>query len=207
MEYFMKMIKSFMWSMLIISLYLWSSSQAYDFYVGGRDGWVLNPSENFNHWAERNRFQVNDTLIFKRGSNDSVLVVTKEGYDKCDTSSPLERIDGGDSKFKFDRSGPFFFTSGDQGNCEKGQKLIVVVLALRHHASSTPPAVSLPPLAATPPTGLAPATAPWTSLPPTTDGSTNHESAPAPSPSSSPLLALASHGYLLVLASTIVCLF
>lgn len=38
------------------------SSQAYDFYVGGRDGWVLNPSANFNQWAERMRFQVNDTI-------------------------------------------------------------------------------------------------------------------------------------------------
>ncbi|KAK9085322.1 hypothetical protein Sjap_025733 [Stephania japonica] len=205
----MKMIKSFMWSMLIMSLYLWGSSQAYDFYVGGRDGWVLNPSENFNHWAERNRFQINDTLIFKKGSNDSVLVVTKEGYNKCDTSSPLERIDGGDLKFKFDRSGPFFFISGDQCSCEKGQKLIVVVLALRHHAKRTPPAVSPSPPIATPPTGLtAPVPAPWTSLPPTsTNGGSNHGSAPAPSPSSSSLLALASHGYLLVLASAIVCLF
>lgn len=39
-----------------------SSSQAYRFNVGGKDGWVFNPSENFSRWAERNRFQVNDTL-------------------------------------------------------------------------------------------------------------------------------------------------
>jgi hypothetical protein len=39
-----------------------SSSQAHKFLVGGKDGWVLNPSENYNHWAERNRFKVNDTL-------------------------------------------------------------------------------------------------------------------------------------------------
>lgn len=38
------------------------SSEGYDFYVGGQDGWVQSPSENFNHWAERNRFQVNDSL-------------------------------------------------------------------------------------------------------------------------------------------------
>ena len=39
-----------------------SGSQAYTFYVGGKDGWVLYPSENYNHWAERMRFQVSDTL-------------------------------------------------------------------------------------------------------------------------------------------------
>lgn len=39
-----------------------SSSKAYKFDVGGKDGWVLKPSEDYNHWAGRNRFNVNDTL-------------------------------------------------------------------------------------------------------------------------------------------------
>lgn len=39
-----------------------SSSEAYVFYAGGRDGWVVDPAESYNHWAERNRFQVNDTI-------------------------------------------------------------------------------------------------------------------------------------------------
>lgn len=38
------------------------SSHAYQFIIGGKDGWVVNPYENYNHWAERMRFQVNDTL-------------------------------------------------------------------------------------------------------------------------------------------------
>lgn len=42
-----------------------SLSQGYTFYVGGRDGWVLNPKEEYIHWAERNRFQINDTLSTK----------------------------------------------------------------------------------------------------------------------------------------------
>ncbi|XP_077224704.1 uncharacterized protein LOC143858006 isoform X2 [Tasmannia lanceolata] len=41
------------------------TTEAYNFYVWGGGGWALNPSENFNHWAERNRFQVNDSLVFK----------------------------------------------------------------------------------------------------------------------------------------------
>lgn len=40
-----------------------SSCEAYKFNVGGKNGlWVVKPSENYNHWAERMRFQVNDTL-------------------------------------------------------------------------------------------------------------------------------------------------
>lgn len=38
------------------------STSAYDFYVGGRDGWVQNPKESYNNWASRMRFQVNDKL-------------------------------------------------------------------------------------------------------------------------------------------------
>ena len=39
-----------------------SYSEAYVFYVGGRDGWGMNPSEDYGRWAGRNRFQVNDTV-------------------------------------------------------------------------------------------------------------------------------------------------
>ena len=50
-----------LWALL--ACYLFSSSVAYNsFDVGGKDGWVINPSESYNHWAERNRFQVNDSL-------------------------------------------------------------------------------------------------------------------------------------------------
>jgi len=37
-------------------------AEARQFEVGGRDGWVVKPSEDYNHWAQRSRFQVNDTL-------------------------------------------------------------------------------------------------------------------------------------------------
>ncbi|OVA00384.1 Plastocyanin-like [Macleaya cordata] len=129
------------------------SSQAHNFYVGGKDGWVTTPSENFNHWAEKNRFQVNDSLVFKyKKGSDSVLVVSKEDYYSCNTKNPIKILDGGDSVFKFDRSGPFFFISGKDGNCAKGQKLIVVVLAVRHkNPPSTPSPVTQPPKSSPPP--------------------------------------------------------
>ncbi|KAG6604788.1 Early nodulin-like protein 1, partial [Cucurbita argyrosperma subsp. sororia] len=120
-----------------------SSSDAYKFYVGGGDGWVQNPSENFNHWAERNRFQVNDTLYFKyKNGTDSVLVVSKEDYFSCNTKNPVITLKDGESIFKFGHSGPFYFISGDADRCQKGQRLIVVVLALRHkqHLAPSPQA-------------------------------------------------------------------
>ncbi|KAL9383331.1 hypothetical protein Peur_023654 [Populus x canadensis] len=134
-----------LWALL--ACYLFSSSVAYNsFDVGGKDGWVINPSESYNHWAERNRFQVNDSLVFKynKGS-DSVLRVTKDDYSSCNTKKPLKTMDSGSSVFQFDKSGPFFFISGNEDNCRKGQKLIVVVLAVRKKQTSTPaypPAIS-----------------------------------------------------------------
>lgn len=42
---------------------------AYDFYVGGKQGWVVNPQESYDLWAVNMRFQVNDKL----GKNNPVL--------------------------------------------------------------------------------------------------------------------------------------
>jgi hypothetical protein len=61
MEYFQRQY-FLLFIFLLCSGFLSSSSSAYKFYVGGKDGWVLNPSESYNHWAGRNRFHVNDVL-------------------------------------------------------------------------------------------------------------------------------------------------
>ncbi|MCE3051617.1 hypothetical protein HAX54_050337 [Datura stramonium] len=63
---------------------------------------------------------------YKIGS-DSVLVVDKDDYTKCNKDKPILQLKHGNSKFTFESSGPFYFTSGHEDNCEKGQKLMVVV--------------------------------------------------------------------------------
>ncbi|RZB75409.1 early nodulin-like protein 2 [Glycine soja] len=130
---------------------------ARQFDVGGKDGWVLKPTEDYDHWAQRNRFQVNDTLHFKynKGS-DSVVVVKKEDFDSCNINNPIQKMDGGDSTFQLSNSGLFYFISGNLGNCKNGQKLIVLVMAARQpipRAAPPPqkiPATSLTSLAPTP---------------------------------------------------------
>ncbi|XP_027348194.1 early nodulin-like protein 2 [Abrus precatorius] len=135
-------------SMIPMFLLCSSSSQvvAREFIVGGKDGWVLKPSEDYNHWAQRNRFQVNDTLHFKyKKESDSVLVVKKEDYDSCNTNNAIQKMDGGDSIFQLDKSGLFFFVSGNVDNCKNGQKLIVLVMAVRHSLPQPPPPESTSP--------------------------------------------------------------
>ncbi len=58
-----------------------------------------------------------------------MLQVSKKDYDSCNTSSPIAVYKDGNTKVKLDRSGPFYFISGAEGHCEKGQKLVTVVLS------------------------------------------------------------------------------
>ncbi|XP_009759663.1 early nodulin-like protein 3 [Nicotiana sylvestris] len=123
--------------LFLIFLGFFCSSQAYIFYAGGKNGWILKPSESYNHWAERNRFQVNDTIVFNyKKDHDSVLIVHKDDYIKCKKDKPIHALKNGHSKFKFPKSGPFYFISGHANNCKNGQKLIVVVLSPNHNKTS-----------------------------------------------------------------------
>ncbi|XP_010432711.1 PREDICTED: early nodulin-like protein 1 [Camelina sativa] len=109
-------------------------SSGHKFYVGETDGWVLAPSEDYTDWSHRHRFQVNDTLFFKYvKGEDSVLQVSEQEYNTCNTTDPLASLSDGDSLFQLRRSGPFFFISGDIGNCLKGQKLALTVMSTDHH--------------------------------------------------------------------------
>lgn len=62
----MGLVKTFDVYLMIVMLaglvFALGLSNGYKFYVGGKDGWVLTPSEDYSHWSHRNRFQVNDTL-------------------------------------------------------------------------------------------------------------------------------------------------
>ena len=47
---------------VVMAAALTVSSEAREFIVGGNDGWTEIPSESFDQWARRNRFQMNDSL-------------------------------------------------------------------------------------------------------------------------------------------------
>ncbi|CAI8609875.1 unnamed protein product [Vicia faba] len=123
---------------LFLLFVLGSTSQTLKFDIGGTAGWSLKPSENYNEWSGRNSFQVNDVLVFKyKKGSDSVLEVTKEAYDKCNKTNPIKKLEDGNTEFTLDRSGPFYFIIGTDQNCEKGQKLNLVVISPRGHTPSS----------------------------------------------------------------------
>ncbi|XP_078428001.1 early nodulin-like protein 3 [Wolffia australiana] len=140
---------------VVVMALLMGACSGREFDVGGRKGWAANPAEPFSLWAERNRFQVNDTLVFRfNKGEDSVLVVEEKGYRECNTSKAITRLEDGNSTFLLSREGPFFFISGVAHRCQAGEKLAIVVLSSRHRFAPSP-SPSLPPSAATPETGSA----------------------------------------------------
>ncbi|KAA8522860.1 hypothetical protein F0562_009283 [Nyssa sinensis] len=67
--------------------------------------------------------------------SDSVLQVTEEDYKSCNKAKPIKAFKDGNTKIELDRSGLFYFISGAEGHCEKGQKLVVRVLSAKHGSS------------------------------------------------------------------------
>ncbi|XVE53643.1 hypothetical protein DITRI_Ditri03aG0019500 [Diplodiscus trichospermus] len=121
-----------------------SFCEAMDILVGGSENaWKIpnNSSDSLNQWAAKTRFKVGDVLIWKYdGKVDSVLQVTKENYESCNTSKPIKEYkDGNNTKVELDKSGPFYFISGADGHCPKGQKLQVVVMSEKHWDHDNPP--------------------------------------------------------------------
>jgi len=113
---------------------------------------------------------------------DAVLVVTPKHYDACNTTEPVLRLVGGDSRFVFDASGPYFFISADEGRCRAGERLIVVVLAVRNNGAANTPSPALPPKSSSsPPAPPPPAATPAPhALPPPPPAGKNASSSPAP---------------------------
>ncbi|KAG7567482.1 Phytocyanin domain [Arabidopsis thaliana x Arabidopsis arenosa] len=174
--------------------------------VGGSlDAWKVpeSPNHTLSHWAESVRFQVGDALLFKYDSKmDSVLQVTEENYEKCNTEKPLKEHKDGYTTVKLDVSGPYFFISGaPTGNCAKGEKVTVVVQSPNHQPMPKPgPAAvtpTIPPKPST--TSAAPAPAPPTPSP----KSSTSMPAPAPAPAKSSAVGLVA-GTGIFWASTLV---
>ncbi|KAK1584521.1 hypothetical protein Q3G72_033707 [Acer saccharum] len=126
---------------LCVMLFI-QKSCATQFLVGGKGNWGAptdNSTINYSQWAESKRFQIGDSLVFNyQSGQDSVLQVTREAYTNCSTTdTPMANFTDGHTVFTFNRSGAFYFISGNEDNCKNNEKLVVVVLADRRQRNST----------------------------------------------------------------------
>ncbi|XP_077211195.1 early nodulin-like protein 21 [Tasmannia lanceolata] len=121
--------KTFLFLTILSSLHLFLVV-SFEYDVGDTTGWVVpshNDSQSYNEWASKNRFKIGDTIDFKY-KKDSVMEVSSEDYNQCNSAHPIFFSNTGHTVFKLDRSGLFYFISGASGHCVRGQKMIVKVL-------------------------------------------------------------------------------
>ncbi|KAJ0249076.1 Phytocyanin domain-containing protein [Hirschfeldia incana] len=110
-----------------------NKAYAREFAVGGAKGWTVpSGSQVYSQWAEQSRFQIGDSLLFVYQPNqDSVLQVTRDAYDSCNTDAPTAKFTDGKTSFALTQSGPYYFISGNKDHCNKNEKLVVIVMADR----------------------------------------------------------------------------
>lgn len=90
------------------------------------------------------------TVLEYDANNDSVLEVVEADYKSCKKGNPVKAFHDGKTKIELDRSGPFYFISGADGHCEKGQKLVVEVLSAERGSIGRSPASAPYPYAPAP---------------------------------------------------------
>lgn len=57
------------------------------------------------------------------------MAVTDAEYKKCNSTRPIFFSNTGNTVYRFNHSGSFYFISGVSGHCEKGQRMIVKVMS------------------------------------------------------------------------------
>ena len=64
------------------------------------------------------------------------MEVNETDYKRCNSSHPNFFSNNGNSVFRLNKPGPFYFISGVSGHCEKGQRMIVKVMSLEEESPS-----------------------------------------------------------------------
>ncbi|PQP99199.1 early nodulin-like protein 3 [Prunus yedoensis var. nudiflora] len=135
-------------SILVLSLVFLSFafSEAKEVIVGGKHiSWNIDSSKTLNEWIQKKHFRVGDQLKWKSDKDsDSVLQVTKEDYESCETSKPIK---ANVTEITLDQAGRFYFISGVKEHCDKGLKLVVIVKPPKHASPSPAPATATGPAA------------------------------------------------------------
>ncbi|XP_021297686.1 uclacyanin 1 [Herrania umbratica] len=149
--------------------------------VGGPSG-SWDSSTDLQTWVASQKFVVGDNLIFQYTPNHDVLEVGKTDYDSCQTSSPIQTYNNGNTVISLSSPGKRYFICGTAGHCSQGMQIEIDTLA-----TSTPPVTSpsTPPAASpAPETSPSPAKSPKSA--PGTPSSPDVPSTGSPGTSPSP---------------------
>ncbi|KAF3795691.1 Early nodulin-like protein 1 [Nymphaea thermarum] len=114
-------------SWIFYLLFLQVTAFCYQFKVGDLDSWGMPASVSpkiYENWSQKKEFRI---VFLYPPSEDSVIQVTEDAYNICNTSNPIAYFDDGNTVFNITGPGTFYFTSGVNGHCLKLQKLAVYV--------------------------------------------------------------------------------
>ncbi|OIT03822.1 PREDICTED: uclacyanin-3-like [Nicotiana attenuata] len=94
--------------------------------VGGSNGW--SQSVDYSSWASGETFNVGDTLVFNYDGSHGVDIVTKDGYDNCNTANAIKSFSDGSTTITL-ASSPVdvYFVCPKLNHCATGMKLAIKV--------------------------------------------------------------------------------
>ncbi|XP_050377741.1 blue copper protein-like [Argentina anserina] len=126
---------------ITVAAFLHSTAAQETHIVGDEFGWIVPPGGHYAYelWASGHKFSVGDILEFKftTGEQD-VAKVTKEAFDSCNSTSPIELKTTGPANFSLNTIGEYYFIGTMDKRCELGQKLAINVTANSGGPSASP---------------------------------------------------------------------
>jgi plastocyanin len=151
--------------------------------VGDALGWNV-PSNGSNvgyqNWASDKDFMVGDTLVFNYvNRTHNVAEVTKQGYNSCNTSSPISLNTNPPTRITLNTTGVHYFTCTFPRHCNLGQQLAINVHSTAASLPLSPAGDMSPSPTATPPSA---SSAGSSEIPSSPAGSSEIPSSPAGSP-------------------------
>ncbi|XP_062164657.1 stellacyanin [Alnus glutinosa] len=110
---------------VLVFLSLALTCAATTYVVGGNSGWDI--STDLETWKTGKTFYVGDVIVFQFSSSNDLEEVTKENFNKCNTTNVLRSYTNGNTTITLSKPGPRYFISGNKLYCLGGMKLQVNV--------------------------------------------------------------------------------
>ncbi|KAJ7546308.1 hypothetical protein O6H91_08G034900 [Diphasiastrum complanatum] len=100
-----------------------------EYVVGDRQGWILPVANtNYSSWALKHKYYVGDKLAFNyKAEPNSVVQVNREHFDACNATDYIASYGNGRTVVELNTTGPYWFISGVNNNCNQGQKFGITV--------------------------------------------------------------------------------
>ncbi|GFS40911.1 hypothetical protein Acr_00g0071140 [Actinidia rufa] len=115
---------------VVVAAVLVSGASAETHMVGDDLQWKVPPGGPiaYSVWADKQDFQIGDTLIFNWTGNHDVVKVSKSVFDNCTTTNVVGTVQStSPANFTLDANGTHYFICTVSNHCYFGQKVAVTI--------------------------------------------------------------------------------